>query len=260
MPADIDSTWRAVSRQAGAGPQAPGQLPGAHSARSASMSVIASCTGCRCWWAGQCLSWFFRRIGQAGRPVCRSKAGWSRTSASGFGAGARQPAGRMAEGRRADWPCSRNGGDNWLGIVIRRYLRDGNEAAGRYRGAGRQVVPGQEVRPLGFQLWRRRSTPGPAAADPRAPGELLRHPALRFVFASASRWNMPATGRRAGPLALVEQTTDYELARYRRCSAPIGCRPRRKAGLLAADGGLGRKTLITASLVSAYGPPMRSMQ
>jgi hypothetical protein len=152
--------------------------------------------------------------GPAGRLADRELGGRERQPRR-FRRGARQRAGRMVESRRPDRHAARRG-DNWLVGVIRRYHRvSEHEARVGIEALARQA-DAQEVRV------RSASSYGAAAATPvlllrdgNAPASCASScPTVRFR--SASRWNMPPGGRYLlEPLALVEQTTDYELARYR---------------------------------------------
>lgn len=109
------------------------------------------------------------------------------------------------------------GGDNWLVGVIRRYHRvSEHEARVGIEALARQA-DAQEVRV------RSASSYGAAAATPvlllrdgNAPGELR----VILPYGSFSQRESLEYAAKGGryllePLALVEQTTDYELARYR---------------------------------------------
>ena len=108
------------------------------------------------------------------------------------------------------------GGDNWLVGVIRRYHRvSEHEARVGIEALARQA-DAQEVRV------RSASSYGAAAATPvlllhdgNAPGELR----VILPYGSFSQRESLEYAAKGGryllePLALVEQTTDYELARY----------------------------------------------
>lgn len=109
------------------------------------------------------------------------------------------------------------GGENWLLGIVRRYRREsGSEARVGIETLARRIVP-VELKPCTASSYAATaSVPGLLLEDGNEAEELrVVLPFATFDLKESLEYVADGQRRLLAPVALVEQTTDYELARYR---------------------------------------------
>jgi hypothetical protein len=162
-------------------------------------------------------SWLFPASSAGGRPVCRWKAGWLRTSAAGgFGV--------VLSNIPGEWlkvgaliAMQPEGGENWLLGMVRRYHRTGdNEARVGIEALARQVTSVELKVRTASSYASVAGTPALMILDGNAPGEVrVVLPLASFDLRESLEYTQDGQRQILTPVALVEQNSDFELARYR---------------------------------------------